>query len=114
MTDKEWWETVCEDVRQLVFNRLDTEEGITGDEAGQMAHAAEMAVRQAFERIQSADASDAFLATPPAKAEYQPKTGAKCTCKPGVQRDNCPACEGTGMVIDFAAIRARRCVHPSR
>ena len=39
---------------------------------------------------------------------YQPKTGAKCSCKRGVQRDNCPNCEGTGMVIDFAAIRRRR------
>ena len=38
---------------------------------------------------------------------YQPKTGARCGCKPGVHRDNCPECEGTGMVIDFAAIRAR-------
>ena len=36
---------------------------------------------------------------------YQPKTGAKCSCKRGVQRDNCPTCEGTGWVIDFAAIR---------
>lgn len=38
---------------------------------------------------------------------YQPKTGNKCSCRRGVQRDNCPNCEGTGMVIDFAAIRAR-------
>jgi hypothetical protein len=38
---------------------------------------------------------------------YQPKTGAKCSCKRGVQRDNCPSCEGTGWVIDFAAIRAQ-------
>jgi hypothetical protein len=37
--------------------------------------------------------------------EYQPKTGAACGCKRGQQRDNCPACEGTGRVIDFAAIR---------
>lgn len=36
---------------------------------------------------------------------YQPKTGARCGCRPGVQRDNCPACEGTGWRIDFAAIR---------
>lgn len=39
---------------------------------------------------------------------YQPKTGAKCGCRRGVERDNCPVCEGTGWVIDFAAIRARR------
>lgn len=37
---------------------------------------------------------------------YQPKTGAKCSCKRGMERDNCPQCEGTGMVIDFATIRA--------
>jgi hypothetical protein len=39
---------------------------------------------------------------------YQPKTGAKCGCKRGVQRDNCPNCEGTGWVIDFRAIRERQ------
>jgi hypothetical protein len=39
---------------------------------------------------------------------YQPKTGARCGCKPGIERDNCPNCEGTGQVIDFAAIRASR------
>lgn len=38
---------------------------------------------------------------------YQPKTGDRCTCRPGVQRDNCPECEGTGWRIDFAKIRAR-------
>ena len=37
---------------------------------------------------------------------YQPKTGAKCGCKPGQARDNCPQCEGTGWIVDFAAIRA--------
>lgn len=42
------------------------------------------------------------------RGPYQPKTGQKCGCKPGQQRDNCPTCEGTGMVVDFAAIRARR------
>lgn len=36
---------------------------------------------------------------------YQPKTGAKCSCKRGIQRDNCPNCEGTGWVIDFKRIR---------
>lgn len=39
---------------------------------------------------------------------YQPKTGVRCSCKPGVQRDNCPSCEGTGWMIDFAKIRSRR------
>lgn len=38
---------------------------------------------------------------------WQPKTGAACTCRPGIERDNCPRCEGTGQVIDFAAIRSR-------
>lgn len=37
--------------------------------------------------------------------EYQPKTGAKCSCKRGVERANCSTCEGTGWVIDFRAIR---------
>jgi hypothetical protein len=39
--------------------------------------------------------------------EYQPKTGRPCGCRPGNSRDNCPRCEGTGMEIDFAAIRSR-------
>ena len=38
---------------------------------------------------------------------YQPKTGIACGCRRGIERDNCPACEGTGKQIDFAAIRAR-------
>jgi hypothetical protein len=42
------------------------------------------------------------------RAPYQPKTGEPCHCKPGIARDNCPDCEGTGQRIDFAAIRARR------
>lgn len=36
-----------------------------------------------------------------------PKTGAICSCKRGNQRDNCPRCEGTGMVIDFATLRVQ-------
>jgi DnaJ-class molecular chaperone len=36
---------------------------------------------------------------------YQPKTGQRCACKPGVHRSNCSNCEGTGWVIDFRAIR---------
>ncbi|MBM4319951.1 MAG: hypothetical protein FJ125_08305 [Deltaproteobacteria bacterium] len=35
-------------------------------------------------------------------------TGASCTCKRGQERDNCPRCEGSGRVIDFAAMRASR------
>lgn len=38
---------------------------------------------------------------------YQPKTGEKCHCKRGIERDNCPVCEGTGWKIDFRAIRER-------
>lgn len=37
---------------------------------------------------------------------YQPRTGKRCHCRPGVARDNCPDCEGTGWRIDFPAIRA--------
>lgn len=45
---------------------------------------------------------------------YQPKTGAKCSCKRGVERDNCANCEGTGFVIDFRAIRARNAKQTER
>ena len=48
------------------------------------------------------------LAEEERKQGWQPKTGEPCTCRPGKERDNCPACEGTGMRIDFAAIRNRR------
>ena len=37
-----------------------------------------------------------------------PLTGRPCYCRRGQARDNCPRCEGTGMQIDFAAIRAAR------
>lgn len=33
-------------------------------------------------------------------------TGDACTCRRGIERDNCPACEGTGRALDFPAIRA--------
>lgn len=39
--------------------------------------------------------------------QYQPKTGQACSCRPGIARDNCPQCEGTGQRIDFRAIRER-------
>jgi hypothetical protein len=39
---------------------------------------------------------------------WQPRTGARCSCRPGVARDNCPTCEGTGWVIDFRAIHRER------
>lgn len=35
---------------------------------------------------------------------FTPLTGESCSCRRGVERDNCPACEGTGNRIDFAAI----------
>lgn len=35
----------------------------------------------------------------------QPKTGERCKCRKGVQRDNCSECEGTGWCIDFRAIQ---------
>lgn len=44
--------------------------------------------------------------------EYQPKTGAKCGCRRGVERDNCANCEGTGFVVDFHSIRNRRPLVP--
>jgi hypothetical protein len=44
--------------------------------------------------------------------EYQPKTGAACGCKRGIERDNCANCEGTGRVIDFHAIRNRKPLVP--
>jgi hypothetical protein len=34
------------------------------------------------------------------------KTLGPCSCRPGIARDNCPQCEGTGRRIDFAAHRA--------
>ena len=36
-------------------------------------------------------------------------TRCPCDCRPGIARDNCPACEGTGQRIDFAAIRRATC-----
>jgi hypothetical protein len=31
-------------------------------------------------------------------------TGQKCTCRKGVERNNCPHCEGTGWRINFRAV----------
>jgi len=39
---------------------------------------------------------------------YTPRTGARCYCRPGLERDNCPNCEGTGWAIDFRALHAAR------
>jgi len=46
--------------------------------------------------------------TVPSGVPYQPKTGQPCSCRRGIERDNCPQCEGTGQRIDFAAIRNAR------
>lgn len=54
-----------------------------------------------------ADEASANARTEDRMSAYQPKTGAKCGCRRGQQRDNCGQCEGTGWIIDFAAIRAR-------
>ena len=35
-------------------------------------------------------------------------TGEPCSCRKGLERDNCPACEGTGRRIDFHAFHAAR------
>lgn len=35
-------------------------------------------------------------------------TGAPCACRRGIERDNCPACEGTGRRLDFQAMRTAR------
>lgn len=37
-----------------------------------------------------------------------PFTGTACTCRPGIARDNCPNCEGTGRAIDFKAFHRDR------
>lgn len=52
------------------------------------------------------------IPTPPMKAPVPPKTGARCSCKPGIARDNCPSCEGSGEVIDFKALRAQTAAKP--
>lgn len=31
-----------------------------------------------------------------------------CGCRRGVERDNCPNCEGTGIAIDWRAYHARK------
>lgn len=44
---------------------------------------------------------------------YTPLTGNKCGCKRGIERDNCPNCEGTGKVINFRAIHANKQSKPA-
>jgi len=50
---------------------------------------------------------------PAATVGWTPITGRPCFCRPGQARDNCPTCEGTGMKVDFAAIRAARQTPPT-
>ena len=35
-----------------------------------------------------------------------PLTGSACGCKRGIERDNCPNCEGTGKAIDWRKFHA--------
>jgi hypothetical protein len=37
-----------------------------------------------------------------------PYTGERCGCKRGIERDNCPQCEGSGKRVDFARIHRER------
>lgn len=39
---------------------------------------------------------------------YQPKTGADCSCRLGVQRDNCSRCEGKNLGEGESDYRAYR------
>jgi uncharacterized Zn finger protein (UPF0148 family) len=68
-------------------------------------HSPEFAQRMAKAGINLAHKS--LLQVWDREAEYQPKTGEPCSCKPGVARDNCPTCEGTGKKIDFVKIRSK-------
>lgn len=43
---------------------------------------------------------------------FQPKTGQRCNCKPGKQRDNCVNCEGTGWIIDHRDVREKKLQNP--
>ena len=47
------------------------------------------------------------------KSTYQIRTGQRCTCKRGQERDNCAACEGTGWQLDFRAMRAQSTAKPA-
>ena len=37
-----------------------------------------------------------------------PLTGSACGCKRGIERDNCPNCEGTGKAIDWKRYHQER------
>lgn len=39
-------------------------------------------------------------------------TRGPCSCRPGIQRDNCATCEGTGRAIDWAAFHRNRRANP--
>jgi hypothetical protein len=36
-----------------------------------------------------------------------PRSG-PCHCKPGIERDNCPNCEGSGIAVNWRAFHAQR------
>ena len=44
----------------------------------------------------------------PIKPKPLPMTGTACHCKPGLHRDNCPDCEGTGRRIDWKEYHRRK------
>lgn len=49
------------------------------------------------------DGSDDRKAAPEGdEPQGVPLTGYACGCRPGVERDNCGACEGSGRAIDWA------------
>jgi hypothetical protein len=35
-------------------------------------------------------------------------TKGSCSCRPGIERDNCPNCEGTGVAIDWQRYHASK------
>ena len=45
---------------------------------------------------------------PAKERKGMPLTGDACYCRPGVERDNCPQCEGTGREINWTAFHAAR------
>lgn len=92
VTTKVWSRTTSKHIGTWLRDR-----GYSGARDPNVKHASQEEV----ERI----AREGMRANP--HEPYQPKTGVRCSCRPGVERDNCPVCEGTGWVVDFRAIRER-------
>jgi hypothetical protein len=42
------------------------------------------------------------------RAAGLPRTGLHCACRPGVERDNCSLCEGSGWEIDWRVYHAQK------